>query len=152
MRKLVLVAFLAACVSSAPPPLPGVHPSLTYQASFDEVWSAAIVTLENLRVPVSEMERDSGYITSAWDSDELQPYMDCRYSIGWLALAPHNDWTGRVTIFIRTLSASAHTVTVNPEWNIEPQSESGEKLETVRCATTGVFEQRFHATMQQSLD
>jgi uncharacterized lipoprotein len=78
MRKLVLVAFLAACVSSAPPPPPGVQPSLTYQASFDEVWSAAIVTLENLRVPVSEMERDSGYITSAWDSDELQPYMDCR--------------------------------------------------------------------------
>jgi hypothetical protein len=110
VRKLVPIAFLAACGSTGPPSPPAVQPSEEYQASVDEVWSAAIVTLEKLQLPASELEPESGQITSAWGAVE-QPCMDRRYALE-IGLVQSGDHAGRVNIFIRTLSASTQIVTI----------------------------------------
>jgi uncharacterized lipoprotein len=99
--------------------------------SFDEAWEAAIATFEALRIPIDELDRSSGVITTDWELIE-QPdeAMDCPSE------ADRNA-EGRFNVFVREVAEGVR-VTVNASFRAE--DNTGRR---VICRSQGEFEEDF---------
>ena len=97
--------------------------------TFDESWEAAIDTFEELRLPIDNLERESGVVTTDWILlDEADAYMDCPDE------ASRNE-EGRFNVFLREIEGGIR-VTVNASYRAE--DDTGGRLV---CVSDGDYEE-----------
>jgi hypothetical protein len=84
--------------------------------TFDEAWEAAIDTFEELRLPIDNLERASGVVTTDWILlDDADEYMDCPDDAS-------RNAEGRFNVFLREIGDGVR-VTVNASYQAEDDTE-----------------------------
>ena len=97
--------------------------------TFDEAWEAAIDTFEELRLPIDNLERDSGVVTTDWILlEDAGAYMDCPGE------ASRNE-EGRFNVFLREIEGGIR-VTVNASYRAE--DDTGQRH---TCESDGDYEE-----------
>ena len=110
------------------------------EASFDDAWQAVIESFAEMNLPIANMEKDSGLITTDW---EIYPrgkagnvYCDC----GGLGLNMEIERRGRFNVFVRRLTEYSCELKVNCIYNqrIQPaMAEGSTGLTSRNCVSTG---------------
>jgi hypothetical protein len=140
---LLLIVFstvLAACGKKPPGP-PNLENTIEeYDASFDQVWAGVIEILGFYQSPIELIEKDSGLITTEWQSGGARSWFDCG--------APGSnreyvDVTGRFNIVVSNLADGNVRVHVNTYW----RADNGK----IECSTTGEYEALFHERLREKL-
>lgn len=148
MRKLLLLTLLisitSACARLPLPPQP--QPAMPVNASAGKTWDAVIDVFGERNIPIKNMERVSGFISTDFLRAALADtsYADCgRQFLGatiWPTLATYN-------VIVRG-DSSASTVRVNVRWtsgDAALRSATGAGLE---CSTNGKWETAFEARVK----
>lgn len=100
-------------------------------ATFDEAWEATLEAFEVLRLPIDELDRSSGVITTDWELiEDSEDVMDCPDD------ADRNA-EGRFNVFVREVAEGVR-VTVNASFRTE--DDTGRR---VICRSEGEFEEEF---------
>lgn len=157
MRVKILILGLAclffAYCATAPVPRQIVK-AFTIEAPFDEVWQAVIESFADMNLPIANMEKDSGLITTDW---EIYPrgkagnvYCDC----GGLGLNVEIERRGRFNVFVRRLTEYSCELKVNCIYNqtIQPALAKGSTGITSRnCISTGKLEAEMFEMVKSKL-
>jgi len=97
--------------------------------TFDRAWNATIDTFEELRLPIDNLERSSGVVTTDWILlDSAEAYMDCPE-------AASRNAEGRFNVFLREVEEGTR-VTVNASFRAE--DDTGRRLS---CPSDGDYEE-----------
>ena len=100
-------------------------------ATFDEAWDAALQSFEALRLPIDELDRASGVITTDWELiRDPEDAMDCPGDA-------ERNAEGRFNVFVRE-GAEGVRITINASFRAE--DETGRR---VICRTEGEVEEDF---------
>ncbi len=112
---------LAACAQARLPTPRAVEKARTYNASFDQVWDAAIVTVAELNLPIDELEKDSGIIS--FDEARYQPNDADEGSLGYLETIMQRR--GSANIIVRSVAPSQTKAQINLRLAMFIQSGNG---------------------------
>ena len=139
---LGLICLMVYGCATAPAPRQIVK-AFTIESSLDDVWIAVIDTFAEMNLPIANMEKDSGLITTDW---EIYPrgkagnvYCDC----GGLGLNVEIERRGRFNVFVKRLTENSCELKVNCIYNrtIQPAFAKGSDGITSRnCISTGKLE------------
>ena len=144
IKSLALGLFCLFFISCATAPAPRqIVKAFTIEASFDEIWQAVIESFADMNLPIMNIEKDSGLITTDW---EIYPrgkagnvYCDC----GGLGLNVEIERRGRFNVFVKRLTENSCELKVNCIYNqtIQPAMAKGSTGITRRnCVSTGKLE------------
>jgi hypothetical protein len=96
--------------------------------TFDEAWEAAIDTFEELRLPIDNLERASGVVTTDWVLlDDAEDYMNCPDDAS-------RNAEGRFNVFLREVGDGIR-VTVNASYQAEDDTDRRHS-----CVSNGDYE------------
>ncbi len=129
--------FLSFC-ATAPVPRQ-ITNSFSIDKSFDLVWQATIESFAMLQLPIQNMEKDSGLITTDWISfmgQKNTDYCDC----GGLGMSIERSRAGRFNVFVKKISENSCEVKVNC---IYEQTYEETLIDTIykrKCVSTGKLE------------
>ena len=132
-------AFLAAC-ASAPAPRTIVN-SFAIDAGYDSVWSALIETFAELQLPIDNMEKDSGLVTTDWiefTGQTNEGYCDC----GGLGINIEVNRLGKFNVFMKKVTEDSCQMTVNCMY--EQTIRFGDTTSRRKCISTGNLEQEMY--------
>lgn len=133
---VLFISFLAAC-ASAPAPRTIVN-SFAIEADYDAVWSALIETFAELQLPIENMEKDSGLITTDWiefTGQTNEGYCDC----GGLGINIEVNRLGKFNVFVKKVTENSSEMTVNCMY--EQTIRFGDTVNRRKCISTGNLEQ-----------
>lgn len=152
LGKLAIV-MLAGCMVGCftmpkyiPPSHPTVANTFTLDASFETVWTAVIETFADLNIPIDNLEKASGLITTDWLS--MKEYGDCGAFQGGLAgpdpkRVPAEE--GKFNVFVKS---EGEKVTMKINSIFRRQTASSTRFE---CASTGLLEQRMEELIRSKV-
>jgi hypothetical protein len=114
MKKLsVLIGFVCLAVGCGVPPVARtIVSSFPIDKPFDSVWGAVIETFAELNLPILNMEKASGLITTDWISFKGQDnigYCDC----GKLGLYVEIARQGRFNVYAKKVDEASCELKVN---------------------------------------
>ena len=158
MKTKILVLGLACLffISCATAPAPRqIVKAFVIEAPFDGVWQAVIGSFAEMNLPIANMEKDSGLITTDW---QIYPrgkagkvYCDC----GGLGLNVEIERRGRFNVFVRGLTENSCELKVNCIYNqtIQPAMAKGSTGITSRnCVSTGKLEAEMFEIVKSKID
>ena len=137
---MAAICFLFASCASAPPPRMIVN-SFTINGDYDSVWSAVIETFAELQIPIDNMEKDSGLITTDWidfTGQTNEGYCDC----GKLGINIEQSRTGKFNAFLKKIAEDSCEMTVNCMF--EQMFSFGEDTYKRKCVSTGNLEREIY--------
>lgn len=144
--KIKPIAFLCLCfglICCATPPVPRQVPnSFPIDKPFDTVWQSVIETFAELNLPIMNMEKVSGLITTDWISfagqDNIKGYCDC----GGLGISREVDRRGRFNVYVKKVGDSACELKVNSifDHTITSALDNHSPNYTSACVSTGKLE------------
>ena len=145
-RSLVLFFLFVFVGCATPPKLHTFEDSAVFSAPYDDVWSAVIETFADLNLPIDNMEKASGLITTDWISftGTGKDYCDC----GGAGISTVLSTEGRFNVFVRDEESSVR-VKVNTTYR--ETRVFGDARSTVDCTSTGGLEARIHAEVGAKL-
>lgn len=157
MRTKILVLgfvclFLIAC-ATAPVPRQIVN-TFPIEKSFDLVWQAVIESFAELQLPIQNMEKDSGLITTDWIDFKGQKntdYCDC----GGLGINVERSRNGRFNVFVKNISKNSCEIKVNCiyQQTIQPvTAKAWDAISTRKCISTGKLEKDMFELIKSKLD
>lgn len=138
MRVTAAMALLILFACATAPKHREIQRSATFPGqSFDEVWSAVIESFGELNLAISNIEKDSGLITTDWMRVPLS-YLDC----GGSGLATDSNHRGRFNVFVKD-QAEGPTMSVNASFTATRtfDTSSGQP----DCVSTGELERDLHS-------
>jgi hypothetical protein len=141
MRKgfvLIAVVCLLAAACGTPPKPRLIVNSWTIESDYDKVWSATVETFADLGIPIKNMDKASGLITTDWMTPTAL-YVDC----GAPPLARSIIRRGQFNVFIK--QGPPINFKVNAHFQMEAIWDAGSKV--TDCVSTG----RFEAALYQSV-
>lgn len=110
---LIVISFLAWGCTSMMPQSPQLNPDLQnvfiINANFDEAWTALIETFADLNLPINNMEKGSGLITTDWMATD-KTFCDCGSSGLTTATI---EIMGKFNVFLKESSESSCEMKVN---------------------------------------
>jgi len=137
LKKLLLVAtafILPACASAAPPPVT-TDVRHAYQAPFDAVWEATVQVFAEHNIPIENIEKDSGIISTDWALVQKDD-SDC----GGTGMFYHRDRQGQFNVFIHEVGNRAIEVQVNTQFRVSVYDLNGRYTGLKTCSSTGTIE------------
>ena len=151
MKKLFIVLVVCLTVACGTPPVPRtIANSFPIAQSFDKVWPAVIETFAELNLPIMNMEKVSGLITTDWVSfrgqDNNRGYCDCgttRFPMS------ETDRRGKFNVFIKKTADDAVEMKVNAIF--EKQSAYERQVETTTCVSTGKLEAEIYKRVSDKI-
>ncbi len=143
MRKfavptLLLVTMFCGC-ATAPAPRTIVN-AFSFDASMDDVWSATVETFAELNLPIDNMEKDSGLITTDWISfsgSGNKEWCDC----GGLGMAIEDSRSGKFNVFVKQTGT---TVSLRVNCQFQQRAHLGGTYVNRECVSTGALEARLN--------
>jgi len=158
MRIKILVLGLAclmiySCAVRLDSPAPRqITNAFPIEAPFDKVWEAVIGSFAELQLPIVNMEKDSGLITTDWISFTGQKntdYADC----GKIPLGlKEGGRSGRFNVFVRRISESSCEVNVNCVYRQTVVKLGGDFYRHRDCVSTGNLEARMFEIIKSKLE
>jgi len=154
MRIKILVLGLACLMiySCATAPAPRqITKAFPIEATFDEVWPAVIESFAELNLPIQNVEKDSGLITTDWISFTGQKntdYCDC----GGLGISVERSREGRFNVFVKRTSDSSCEVVVNCIYRQTLETIKGTLAGTRSCVSTGILEADMFEIIKSKLE
>ena len=147
MRSAALLLFilLAGCATAPKPHV--FDPVARFTTDFDHAWSATIETFAEMNLPIQNMEKASGLVTTDWISfagDANSGYADC----GGTGLAIERDRQGKFNVYVKTVEGS---VDVRVTTTYRQMRSLGSSSGWVNCQSTGQLEERIHGMIQQKI-
>jgi len=139
-----------ACTGTAPAPRQIVK-AFPIEAPFDEVWQALIESFAELQLPIQNMEKDSGLISTDWidfTGQKNTDYADCgkhRFGI------KEGSRSGRFNVFVKRTSDNSCEVKVNCMYRWTLVSLMGEFAERRSCISTGNLEAEMFELIKSKL-
>jgi hypothetical protein len=150
MRKCIAIVglfiFLFSGCATAPKPRTIVN-AFDYQNDYDAVWSATVETFAELNLPIDNMEKDSGLITTDWidfTGSGNEAYCDC----GGLGLAIENSRQGKFNVFVKQ-AGTGSSVKVNCMY--QQTASLGDTRANRNCLSTGGLEARIAESIREKL-
>ena len=158
MRVKILILGLAclffAYCATAPAPRT-ITSAFPIEASFDDVWAGVIDSFAEMNLPIANMEKDSGLITTDWITYPLgkagKVYCDC----GGLGLNVEISREGRFNVFLRKIDGNSCELKVNCLFSqrIQPVMAEGATGITRRnCVSTGKLEADMFEMVKSKLE
>ena len=114
---------------------------------YDSVWSAVVETFAELNLPIDNMEKDSGLITTDHISF-LGTGNDGVCDCGGTGILIERARTGKFNVFVKNGSTGV-SVRVNAQF--EQTLEFDRSLSTRQCVSTGVLEARINDLIREKL-
>ena len=159
MRIKILVLGLACLMicSCATAPAPRqIVKAFPIGAPFDEVWQAVIESFADLQLPIQNMEKDSGLITTDWIDFPLgkagKEFCDC----GGLGMNIETRRVGRFNVFVKRVSVNSCEIQVNCTYSqtYEPVSLTGDSVPSYKrsCVSTGKLEANMFELVKSKLE
>ena len=150
----LICLFIYGC-ATAPAPRQIVK-AFPIEASFDEVWQAVIESFAEMNLPIANMEKDSGLITTDWIDFPLgkagKEICDC----GGLGMNIETRRAGRFNVFVKRGSMDSCEIQVNCiyEQTYESVSLTGDPVPSYKraCVSTGKLEADICAMVKSKLD
>lgn len=144
MRKsgLLLIMLAVACAGCATAPAPRtIINAFSFSTSLDTVWSATVETFAELNLPIDNMEKDSGLITTDWinfTGTGNKEWCDC----GGLGIAVENSRRGKFNVFVKQTGT---TVSVRVNCQFQQVASLGGTVVNRECVSTGSLESRINS-------
>jgi hypothetical protein len=151
MRKIISLLFLGlglifcSCAGTAPQ----VHQfenKVVFESSFDEVWSAIIETFAERNIPITNMEKVSGFIATEEMKFESE-YADCGTTYMGTKFGS-GGVLGKFNVFVKELSPRKYNVTINALYRVDVSYRAPAYR---NCESTGKLEAWFMATLRTKL-
>jgi len=162
MSRLIPFAILVALLSSAcatasisPPAEPTHETAYTFDGSFDDVWEAAVDWFSESNIPIGQIDRSSGLITSEHRLGADDEMIDC-------GEVNPGDWILVATE--RTLNVNLRVRNADPGTRVQldvfgrgsfsfrnPLNNQVSSIEAARCHSTGALESWVFEYVQESL-
>lgn len=118
--------------------------SVDYSASFDRVWTAVIEVLAENSVPVDNLEKASGYVSTR-EFPVPDEYADSgKTPIGVKLIGVEY---GTFNVFVRETTSGSCSIQVNCVYRL-----ATDNIYYRSSVSTGVFEVEFHKALQQKLE
>jgi hypothetical protein len=155
MKIKILAVFclviLATACATIPPRPRVITNSWTLDKPFDAAWAAVIESFAELNLPIMNMEKTSGLITT--DRMIVNPgYMDCG-TIGLDQTALINrgkEYRGRFNVMVKKVADTSATMKVNCTFEVIVLASRGEST-TVQCVSTGRLEAEVYKRVSEKL-
>jgi uncharacterized lipoprotein len=151
MKKLfalTVIAYLVGACAVRPVPRQIVN-SLAIEKAFDSTWSAVIETFAELNLPIMNVEKASGLITTDWISFKSQND-ETGYCACGTAHFPLSevDRRGKINVFIIVTNNSVE-MKVNAVF--EKISQYKEIVENTPCVSTGKLEAEIRKRVSEKI-
>lgn len=136
---VVVCLALASCASA--PVARQIQNSFPVDKPFDAAWTAVIETFAELNLPILNMEKASGLITTDWISLNDPQMSDCG-KVG--ALNTEHGRRVRFNVFVKKTSEVASEMKVNAMFEGLVKYYGSEGISTISCVSTGKFERQIY--------
>jgi hypothetical protein len=122
-----------------------IQNSFPIDKPFDLVWQAVIETFAKLNLPILNMEKASGLITTDWISVKNQEdgtgYCDCGKK-GPLFI--EQEWRVKFNVFVKRIAGESSEMQVNAVFEELSIGLEGTIVGTSSCVSTGKFEKEIY--------
>jgi len=155
MKKLFsvlgILIVLAAC-ATAPAPRQ-IQTSFPLEKPFDPVWQTVIEVFAELNLPIMNMEKVSGLITTDWinftGQNNINGYCDC----GGLGMNREVERRGRFNVYVKKVGDSSCELKVNSifEHIITSALDNTSPHYTNACVSTGKLEAEIFKRIQEKI-
>jgi len=142
-----LICLLAYACAVAPAPRQ-VQTTFPIEKPFDNVWTAVIETFAEMNLPIMNMEKDSGLITTDWigfSGPKGKEYCDC----GKLGINIEIKRVGKFNVFVKKLNGSSE-IRVTCSYQQTYEDVSGDQY-TRNCVSTGKLEAEMFNLIKKKL-
>lgn len=116
----------------------------TLEGSFDKIWSAIIETFAEWNIPISNMEKASGFIATQ-EIKFPSEYADCGATPIGIKFGS-TGVLGRFNVFVKEISFNEYSVAINSHYRFITDNPFYEG-----CVSTGKLETEFIATVRTKL-
>ncbi len=137
---VALISTLLVACASGPAPRTVVN-TFPLEGDYDTIWSAVVETFSDLQIPIDNMEKDSGLITTDWidfTGQTNEDYCDC----GGLGINIEVSRTGKFNVFVKKVTENTFEMKVNCMF--EQVYRFGENAYKRKCVSTGNLEQEMY--------
>jgi len=142
----VVPVLITACATPPPPPIT-THQEAEYDATFDEVWEAALDVLSEHQMLVENLERNEGLITTEW-----LPVTEDDCDCGTPAVFDvDRDRVGKFNVFVNEVDEGLIEVQLNTIWRAARYDMEGDYVGTSICSSKGTIEKGFQEALQAHL-
>jgi hypothetical protein len=141
--KIFIMGLVCLCLTycaTAPAPRTIVN-SFAIEEDYDAVWSALIETFAELQLPIDNMEKDSGLITTDWiefTGQTNEDYCDC----GGLGINIEVNRLGKFNVFMKKVTEDSCQMTINCTY--EQTIKFGDNVAKRKCMSTGNLEKEMY--------
>jgi len=138
--SLVMISLFAIGCATAPAPRT-IENSFFIESDYDSVWSALIETFAELQLPIDNMEKDSGLITTDWvefRGQTNEDYCDCGSSGIYMEI----NRLGKFNVFVKKSTENSCKMTVNTMW--EQTLQFSDTVSKRKCVSTGNLEKEIY--------
>jgi len=149
--SIIFCLGMAAC-ATAPAPRLVVRP-FAISKPFDAVWQSVIETFAELNLPIMNMEKESGLITTDWISfrgqDKTTGYCDC----GGIGMNVEIDRLGRFNVYVEKVGESSCELEVNSFFEIITRSALAHNgpSSVGYCVSTGKLEAEIYKRVSEKI-
>jgi len=149
---LVIIVFVGAVCATGPAPRLIVRP-FAIPKPFDAVWQSVIETFAELKLPIMNMEKASGLITTDWISfrgqDNTTGYCDC----GGLGINVEIDRLGRFNVYVEKVGESSCELEVNSFFENSTRSAliHNGPSSVGKCVSTGKLEAEIYKRVSEKI-
>ena len=154
MRIKILICglvclFLFGC-ATAPKPRQ-ITNAFPIEKPFDDVWQAVIESFAELQLPILNMEKDSGLITTDWidfTGQKNTDYCDC----GGLGMNIEIKRIGRFNVFVKRVATSSCEIQINSMYEQTVDETMSSRIYKRKCVSTGKLEADMYRLIKSKLD
>lgn len=135
---LVLVCLFIYGCATAPVPRQ-ITKAFPIEAPFDDVWQAVIESFSDLQLPIDNMEKDSGLITTDWIDIKGQKntdYCDC----GGLGINIEQRRVGKFNVFVKRIAGDSCEIRINCMYEQTISDIYEKSFRRRKCVSTGKLE------------
>jgi len=146
-RFLILAAAMLIGGCASAPKAHEFEKSFPYARTYDDVWAAVIETFAELNLPIANVEKDSGIITTDWlDMEGSDAFYDC----GGHGIFTVESTQGKFNVFVkRNAETTGASVLVNTSFR---QLRSfGSDQSWTQCTSTGSLENKINGKISKKL-
>jgi hypothetical protein len=140
---LALFTILVALSCASAPKAHSFNRTNTFPVDLDATWSAVIDAFGELNIPIDNLEKDSGLITTDWMRVE-KDYMDC----GGSGISVDSNHRGRFNVVVRQEGAGTK-MTVNSVFTAT--RSFGDSSAERSCVSTGFLENTLHRLVAERI-
>lgn len=139
---MLLVIFFIGCAVAPKPRV--IENSFMVESNYDYAWTAVIETFSDLQLPIQNMEKDSGLISTDWiafTKEQGKEYCDCgKVEFGLLG----RDRVGKFNVFVKKISENSCEMRVNCMFEQSVTKLDGTFYQRRSCISTGNLEKEIN--------